>query len=200
VPATNVLLIRHGQSEWNAQGRWQGHADPPLTEVGENQAALAATRLGMFDAIHCSDLQRAGRTAEIIAANLGVGPVVVDERWRERGVGEWTGLTRAQIEERWPGTIGNHRWPESFEPEDVVRDRALEAIRHLFLTISDSEVLVVTHGGVIRILERLLDAGDGLIPNLGGRWFMVEPTRIRLGERVALLSPDELPAMVPNHL
>jgi broad specificity phosphatase PhoE len=199
-PTTRVLLIRHGQSEWNAQGRWQGHADPPLSEAGEAQARLASYRLGMFDAIHCSDLQRASHTAEIIAAQLGVGPVEVDDRWRERGVGEWTGLTRAEIDERWPGVMATHEWPDSFEPEDVVRDRALEALRHLYLTLGTAEALVVTHGGVIRILERLLGAEDGLIPNVAGRWFIVEPSRIVLGERVELLSPDELPATVPNHL
>jgi broad specificity phosphatase PhoE len=197
---TEVLLIRHAQSEWNAQGRWQGHADPALSEAGEAQARMAGYRLGMFDAVHCSDLQRAGHTAEIIATIAGVGPVVVDARWRERGVGEWTGLTRAEIEERWPGTLGSRTWPESFEPEAEVQARALEALRHLYLTLGQAQALVVTHGGVIRILERMLDTGDGLIPNLGGRWFIVEPTRIRLGERVELLSADELPPTVPNHL
>src|ERR671917_2105987 len=102
---TRVLLVRHGQSEWNAVGRWQGQADPPLSDVGRQQARSAARSLGALDAIFASDLQRATETAMIIAAELGVGPVVVDPDLRERDAGEWSGLTRAEIEERYPGYL-----------------------------------------------------------------------------------------------
>src|SRR5687767_11323336 len=96
---TRVLLVRHGQSEWNATGRWQGQADPPLTDLGRRQARSAAAALGTVDAVFASDLQRASETALIIAGELGVGPVVVDPDLRERDAGEWSGLTRVEIEE-----------------------------------------------------------------------------------------------------
>jgi len=102
---TRVLLIRHGQSEWNADGRWQGQADPPLTDLGRHQALHAARNLGTVDAIVASDLQRASETALIIAEALGIGPVVVEASLRERDAGEWSGLTRAEIERDWPGYL-----------------------------------------------------------------------------------------------
>ena len=102
---TRVLLIRHGQSEWNADGRWQGQADPPLTDLGRHQALHAARNLGTVDAIVASDLQRASETALIIADALGVGPVVLEPGLRERDAGEWSGLTRAEIERDWPGYL-----------------------------------------------------------------------------------------------
>jgi broad specificity phosphatase PhoE len=200
IATTSLLLIRHAQSEWNALGRWQGHADPALSELGVEQARLGASRLGAFDAIVSSTLERAAHTASIIANDLGVGPVHLDERWIERGVGEWTGLTRADIDEKWPGMLADRRMHDSFEPADAVVARSLEALRHLHLELGDATVLVVTHGGIIRLLEREIGEADGLIPNLGGRWFIVEPTRVRLGESVALLTSNELPAVVPNHL
>ena len=146
---TRVLLIRHGQSEWNADGRWQGQADPPLTDLGRHQAMHAARNLGAVDAIVASDLQRASETALIIAEALGVGPVVLEPGLRERDAGEWSGLTRAEIERDWPGyldspsadrhaafgvapgpaTVGTpsagRRRPPSWEPDDVLLDRVL---------------------------------------------------------------------------
>ena len=77
---TRLLALRHGESEWNALGRWQGQADPPLTDLGRLQAFHAARNLGVVDAIVASDLQRATDTARIISEALGVGPVV--SRWR----------------------------------------------------------------------------------------------------------------------
>ena len=88
---TRVLLVRHGQSEWNADGRWQGQADPPLTDLGRHQALHAARNLGVVDAIVASDLQRASETALIIAGELGVGPLVLEPDLRERDAGEWSG-------------------------------------------------------------------------------------------------------------
>src|SRR3546814_7398309 len=78
VVMARVLLVRHGQSEWNATGRWQGQADPPLTDLGRAQAHHAARSLGVVDAIVASDLQRAADTALIISGALGVGPVVLE--------------------------------------------------------------------------------------------------------------------------
>jgi len=119
---TRALLTRHGQSEWNALGRWQGQADPPLSDLGRRQAHEAARSLGTVDGIWASDLQRAAETAVIIGDDMGVGPVVLDADLRERDAGEWTGLTRAEIERRYPGFLPDGRRPASavdwraFEP------------------------------------------------------------------------------------
>jgi len=117
-----VLVVRHGQSEWNAVGRWQGQADPPLTELGLHQAAHAAQHVGAVDAVVASDLERSLTTAAIIAELIGIGPVLVDEGFRERDAGEWQGLTKAEIAEGWPGYLQDRRRPPAsvlgvdFEP------------------------------------------------------------------------------------
>ena len=116
---TRVLLLRHGQSEWNAVGRWQGHADPPLTALGRAQALAASRSLGTLDAALASDLIRARETAEVVTGQLGVGPVLIDERLRERDAGEWTGLTRAQIDEQYPGYLADGRRPPGWEDAEV---------------------------------------------------------------------------------
>src|SRR5205814_10368355 len=74
---SRVLLVRHGQSEWNALGRWQGRADPPLSDLGRRQAHAAARSIGALDAIFASNLQRAMETAAIIASEIGVGAVII---------------------------------------------------------------------------------------------------------------------------
>ena len=194
VVPTRILLLRHGQSTWNAARRWQGQADPPLTELGEEQAYQAAQKLGTFDDIVASDLERARRTAEIIAAQLGIGPVRLDERLRENHAGEWEGLTREEVEAGWPGYLESHRRPPGFEPPDEVGVRALAALLDAARTSPDGEVLAVAHGGVIRVLRRLLEVTDVAIPNLGGSWFTVfdQPkVRVEAGEVVSLIvDPD----------
>ena len=89
---TRILLVRHGESAWNAIGRWQGWADPELSDLGRQQALEAAAAVGAVDAIVASDLQRAMQTALIISEAIGVGPVQVEAGLRERDVGDWTGL------------------------------------------------------------------------------------------------------------
>ena len=91
---TRILVVRHGQSVWNADGRWQGQADPPLSELGQSQAASASARIGLVDGIYASDLLRAHHTAEIVAAPIG-SDVALDPRLRERAAGDWEGRTRA---------------------------------------------------------------------------------------------------------
>lgn len=171
----HLLILRHGQSEWNEQGKWQGQADPPLTALGERQATLAAehiARAGLtFDTLLASDLQRARRTAAIIGERLGVGDVVVDRDLRERDAGVWEGLTRAQINERWPGQIEARQWPEGFESERSVAARLLPALRRL---LADSEhTLLIAHAGVLKTLDALAGLGDEPVPNLCGRFFIV---------------------------
>jgi probable phosphoglycerate mutase len=204
-PMTRVLLVRHGQSEWNATGRWQGHADPELTDLGARQAAAAGATLARDEPgvgrVVTSDLVRARRSAEIMSEVLGAD-CVVDARWRERNAGEWQGLTRAEIEARWPGYLADGRRPDGWEADaDVVaRTLAVLAGADADARIAGHDaVVVITHGGIVRSLERHLRAPtDELLPNLGGRWVRVESGGVVLGPRVLLL--DGVPVTRPPQI
>jgi broad specificity phosphatase PhoE len=185
--ATDLLVVRHGQSEWNAIGRWQGHADPALSELGRRQAAVAAASVGAVDGIISSDLLRAAETAAIIAEQLGVGPVMIDERLRERDVGEWTGLTRVEINKRWPGWIDDLRRPDGFEDVDSVLLRVVEALASIREASPGGSLLVVTHGGVIRSLASTHGLDDIPIANLAGITMRITESGQTVGERIALL-------------
>ena len=114
--------------------------------------------------------------------------MVVDERLRERDAGEWEGLTRTDIEARYPGYLASGRRPPGYEDDASLAARAFAAVDAIGATHRGSSVLVVTHGGVVRTLERHLGAGDdGLLPNLGGRIFWSSSRGWTLGERVLLL-------------
>ncbi len=170
-----LLLVRHGQSAWNAESRWQGWADPPLSDLGEAQAAALASALAPaeFQGIVSSDLQRARRTAAIAAHSLGLG-VEVDPALRERDVGAWSGLTTTEIERRWPDQLaawrsGRLAAPPDGESDDTMAVRVMEALRRL-LARRENCLLVITHGGLIRLVERRLGQEPCSTPNLGGRW------------------------------
>ena len=187
----NVLIARHGQSEWNAAGRWQGQADPPLSDLGRAQASGATDRLGAFDAIISSDLDRALTTAMIIADGLGIGPVLVEPALRERHAGEYQGLTRDEIEQRYPGHLDAGIWPPGWEPDTSVHARVGDALERIRREIGTGDVLIISHGGVIYSLEGHHGAPHERIANLGARWFHHDGTVWRLGERVRL-SPDDV--------
>lgn len=193
---TRLLLVRHGESTWNAQSRWQGQADPPLSPLGERQADEAADRLAevaFITAIWTSDLVRARRTAELIASRLGVEPVRQEHRLRERDVGSWSGLTRDEIEERWPGYLAARRAPPDFEGDTSVLVRARAGLAAAVDGSRSGDVLVVTHGGVVRTIERSLGATPDRLPNLGGRWILASaPTELALGKRVVLVEPEDV--------
>lgn len=172
---TRVLLLRHGQSTWNAEGRWQGWADPPLSAAGEEQARQAAVALrgAGFDRIVSSDLVRAVRTAEVMAAELGVAAVERHPGLRERDVGEWSGCTTAEIEARWPGQLqawrdGHLEQPPGGESRPALSERVMAAVAAL--AAGDGVLLAVTHGGVIRLVERRLGIEASAPGNLCGRW------------------------------
>ncbi len=184
---TTLFLIRHGQSEWNAVGKWQGQADPALSSVGRDQAFEAGRAIGDVDAVVASPQLRAAETAEILATGLGIGPVVTLDGLREREIGSWSGLTTPEIEAMSPGAIGRGEWPADAEPEDVFLERVLVSIAAIARSMPGATVLVVCHGGVIRHLERHLGADDGRVPNLGGRIVTVgADDALHLGERLAL--------------
>ncbi len=182
----NVLIARHGQSEWNQLGRWQGQADPRLSEFGAVQAADAARHCGAFDAIISSNLVRASETAMIIAEATGIGPVLVDDAFSERDVGAYQGLTRPEIDAQFPGQLEAGIWPEGWETDESVLERVLGGLEGLRRQCSTGDVLVVAHGGVIYTLERHFGNEFDRISNLEGRWFHHDGTGWHLGERVAL--------------
>jgi len=195
---TRLLVIRHGESEWNVAGRWQGMADVPLTDDGRRQAASAALRLGTFDAIVDSDLERAALTASIIAEIIGVGPVVLDSRLREADVGPWEGLTHAEVEQGWPGFLAAHHRPDGFEPYESVAQRGAAALLHAAATWPGGEILVVTHGGLIRALRRELAADDVRVANLAGSWFVARAGSLEAGDLVHGLAAHDEPAVQPD--
>ena len=191
-----LLLVRHGESTWNAVSRWQGQADPPLSPFGERQAEDAGARLAeiaTITAVWASNLVRARRTGDLIAQRLGIAQVREEPLLRERDVGAWSGLTRDEIEERWPGYLAARRSPPDFESDDELLARTRAGLAAAADGSGPGDVLVVTHGGVIRTIERSLGAIPERLPNLGGRWLLADtPTDLSLGERVVLLEPDEV--------
>lgn len=185
-----ILLVRHGQSEWNAQGRWQGQADSPLTELGRDQARLAAHRLEDIDAVVASDLQRAVQTAFIVANHLQVAVAHMDQRLRERHAGPWQGLTHADIERTWPGWINSDQRPDGYEPDHLVADRALEALWELAHTFAGQTVVGVSHSGTIRsVVDRVNGRGTRLA-NLAGVWLHLEAGQIDVIDDVHLLAAE----------
>jgi len=159
---TEFLLVRHGETDWNRDRRFQGQANPPLNESGREQArALAAELAGEeLDAVYTSDLARANETAEIIASLLGV-PVVVDAELREIDVGDWQGLTWPEIEERFPDGVRNwhargHGW-EGGETYDALGERVVEALRRIAAARPADRLVIVGHGGTVRSVRALLE-------------------------------------------
>ena len=163
MPTTRILLARHGETEWNRLGRWQGHADPPLNDAGRAQAAtLAAQLIGDgIAAVYSSDLRRASETARIVANRLGLD-VTEDPALREIDVGSWSGLTRDEGRERFPE--GFARWlsgeiGHDGETREALTERVVGAVERIAAAHADEHILVVTHGGGIRALRRHA-AGD----------------------------------------
>jgi broad specificity phosphatase PhoE len=159
-----LLIVRHGETDWNNDGRWQGHADTPLNERGREQARKLAESLDGVDAVYSSDLARARETAEILAEPLGLD-VRLDPRLRERAFGAWEGLTSMEIESRFADD--HRRWlaGESFgapdaEPFEAVRERVQDFLDETLHKHPSGTVLVVTHGGSARVAYALASGLD----------------------------------------
>ena len=178
-----LLLLRHGESTWNVEHRWQGWLDAPLTPTGEAQAAARARTLAHDSfaprVIYTSDLQRAARTAEIIAAHVE-SPVITDAGFRERYGGEWQGHTGTEIDERWPGMRDAWRRGEVTAPPGGEEDADVLA------RFDAALARVLEHVGIgvacdrdaprdARASSRHARGVDvhAVIPNLGGYWFDV---------------------------
>lgn len=191
---TRLLLIRHGQSTWNAERRWQGSADPPLSELGEEQARSAAERLGAvgeFDGVGSSDLRRATRTSEHLAAGIGTPLVGRFPGLNERHAGEWEGMTREEIEEGYPGWLDEHRRPPGYEEDASIIERGTAALLSIAAEHEGATFALVSHGGLIGTIERQTSNTWRRLANLEARWFEVSDGRVTpVGERVHLVDPE----------
>ena len=155
---TTILIARHGQSDWNLEKRWQGFADRPLTAKGREQADALAARLAHIDldAVYSSDLTRARETAEAVARSQGIEVQQLPDL-REVDVGSWSGLTRAEAEQRFPE--GFARWKQGYpgwedgETYEAMTDRVLGAVDRIAREHDGGRVLVVAHGGPIRAIH-----------------------------------------------
>ena len=151
---TTILLIRHGQTDWNAQGRWQGHNDIPLNETGQAQAQALARRLASWpiQAVYASDLKRAAMTAVSVATALNQQPIL-DSLWRERDVGDFGGLTSQEVRDRFPdiwATMKNGLLaPPNGEGWQALRARAVAAFKQVAARHEGAMVAVVSHGGTL---------------------------------------------------
>jgi phosphoserine phosphatase len=166
-----ILLVRHGETDWNLERRWQGHADRPLNETGREQARALADRLAgdRLEAVYASDLSRARETAEIVAARHGL-EVAIEPRLREVDVGEWSGLTLAEAEERFPEGVrrrlaGGTGW-EQGETYEQMGERVVAAL-HEIGSRHGGRVLVVSHGGSIRQVWIAAGGDPAIRPHIG---------------------------------
>ena len=174
---TTIFLARHGESDWNVEQRFQGHTDRPLTNRGREQAHAQADLVAgqEIDAIYTSPLTRARETAEIIAARAGLEPVALPEL-REVDTGSWSGLSRADVEARFPAGFARWRsggsgW-EDGESYEEMAERVIGALRTIAEEHPGGRVLLISHGGPIRAIHA---AADGLDINEYRRLRPVEP-------------------------
>jgi alpha-ribazole phosphatase len=156
-PDTELVLVRHGETEWNSGHRVQGHTDVPLSERGRRQAARLAPRLARepIRALYASDLSRAIQTAEPAAAILGLS-IVSSAAFREAHYGAWEGLTVDEIAARYPDDYAlwsrdsaRHRPPDG-ESLEMLQARVMDGIEALLERHAGETVCVVAHGGSLR--------------------------------------------------
>ncbi len=172
----HLFIFRHGETDWNREGRFQGHIDVPLNQEGRSQArALGEKLLGKgLEAILSSDLSRAQETAAIVARKLGI-PVYSDAGLREAHLGGAQGLTREEIEKKHGAEILN-RW-KSIAPSDAdvkypggesgaeVMDRVFKSLDRFIQTTAYAKFGVACHGGVIRrVMQKIINDPEKKVP------------------------------------
>lgn len=179
--AGRVYVVRHGESTWNAERRWAGHGDPPLTDTGREQARGAANALRPigFDRVASSNLVRARETAAILSEALALPLEPPDARFDERFAGPMRGMTSAEIERRWPGLL--ERWDAGriieIEGGEAWGDFVARALAGLAaLRRRSGATLLVTHMGVQRAIEHGLGRPLGRYDNLAGFWVEADVT------------------------
>jgi broad specificity phosphatase PhoE len=156
-----LMLVRHGETDWNADGRLQGQTDRPLSDFGRRQARQLAEELAddELEAIYASDLSRARETAEIVGERLGL-PVLLDPDLREKDWGTWEGLT----------SVERDRVEFVGETTEAHQERVLRALGRIAERHPDGRVLVVTHGGSMRRVQTAaLGMALPVVENCG-RW------------------------------
>jgi broad specificity phosphatase PhoE len=159
---TTLLLVRHGETDWNADGRLQGHTDRPLSDFGRRQAQQLAAELegDELEAIYSSDLTRARETAEIVGERLGL-PVALDPDLREKDWGSWEGLT----------AVERDRVEFVGESTEAHQERMLRALRRIAERHpGEGRVLVVTHGGSMRRVQTATTGMALPVVENCGRW------------------------------
>jgi len=158
---TEIILIRHGETEWNSQQRMQGHSNSDLSSVGQAQIqALGQWMKNVpFDHIYSSDSLRAKQTAEAITQFSG-HELKIDLRLREKNLGIFEGLTSEEARERHPEvfrlfkTAGSKYVIDEGESTQQLQDRALEIVDEIRIKHPEEHVLLVTHGGFIRVVMK----------------------------------------------
>lgn len=171
-------FIRHGQTNWNAEGRLQGSSDIPLNEVGRQQArdAVAVLGAGSWDAIVSSPLSRARETAEIIASGLGIELGRSYDELIERDYGQAEGMQDGEWEKHWPNKVGG-----GIENVESVVARGLAAIELIAADFPEKNVAVVCHGTIIRCtlsalagnqFDSILNGSVSLTDNVDGLWMV----------------------------
>ena len=159
---TELAVVRHGETEFNRRGLYQGHADSALTEVGQAQARRLVPRIRSLHCsatIYCSDLGRARRTAELLS-DPAVHRIVEQSDLRERSYGIFEGLSRPEIAQRYPvawaaSTSGDPSYaPPEGESQDELLERIVGAFRAIAARHCGERVVVVTHGGVLTAFAR----------------------------------------------
>ena len=164
-----ILLVRHGETDWNREGRLQGWGPTPLNDRGREQARRVGEALATeydVDRIVASDSFRTRETTEHIR-DAGIEPEpTFDPGWRERGLGVYQGFTREELNDRFPafamdaGALSLQEEPEGGETVAGVYERVVDAWADLNGTADEETVLVVTHGGPIRVVLSHLNGAD----------------------------------------
>jgi alpha-ribazole phosphatase len=173
---TKVIFIRHGQTFWNKEKKYQGHTDISLNETGFKQAELVGKRLAgeKINAIYCSDLLRACQTAECIAQHHAL-PIIRKKELREINFGVWEGLTYHEIMETWPQILSTmysqpgETCPPQGESFDKVRQRVMRALQQCITKHQNETIVIVSHGGTMRVI---LCAALGI--GLDKMWFITQ--------------------------
>ncbi|MGW0041708.1 histidine phosphatase family protein [Rhodococcus sp. NPDC003348] len=189
---TYLALVRHGETDWNAQRRLQGSSDVPLNDTGRFQAERAATRLadGPWDVLVSSPLSRASETADIIGTRLGLTRSATHPGLAERHFGGAEGVTDYEAWDRWPDGM----YP-GLEPREEVRRRGLAVLGELAERHSGSSVVAVSHGGLIRSVigalhgppvPRIPNAGIATLHHDGHRWSVLSINGVAVRGRITM--------------
>jgi broad specificity phosphatase PhoE len=169
VPRRLLYLVRHGETDWNAAERWQGHTDVPLNATGRAQAVAVADLLRKvrLSGVVASDLSRAHETARIVADDLRIAFAYSDPALRERSFGCFEGLTREECErfhpEAWSAWLTERLPPPGAETHEALTARVAAAVARVAEQVArdDAPALIVTHGGSLRAI---VAAATGQLP------------------------------------